>query len=154
MKLTLGEGECQQCHKVFFRSVNDLCNQMFHGVWCLKFYYFILAFYFIWLWFCFEVSININAMPVQYWLTYLIWSQVLQTNYNKLKNNNYGNNTNTPLTKSNNNIRFKINCDDKFDLPVLQFFPINPGWQMHVSGATHLPPFLHPPLHFAIRKIS
>ena len=35
------------------------------------------------------------------------------------------------------------------DLPVLQFFPVNPDWQRQVSGAAQFPPFLHPPLHLA-----
>ena len=32
-----------------------------------------------------------------------------------------------------------------------QLIPSNPDWHWQVSGAIHVPPFLHPPLHFATK---
>ena len=33
--------------------------------------------------------------------------------------------------------------------PFLQFAPVHPEVQLHVSGFTHSPPFRHPPVHMA-----
>lgn len=38
-------------------------------------------------------------------------------------------------------------------LPFLQFFPSYPFLQEHWLGATHLPPFLQPPLQRAEKEI-
>jgi hypothetical protein len=61
-------------------------------------------------------------------------------------------NTFLPLKKIKDQLAFGCTFYLVFFLPVLQFFPSNPGWQTQVSGETHFPPFLHPPVHFAKKK--
>jgi hypothetical protein len=43
----------------------------------------------------------------------------------------------------------RVDILSRVEAPVLQFFPEYPDLQEQVSGATHWPPFLQPPVHLA-----